>query len=107
MIVDRLNCCTASNISVLRILSQLTENLAPKQGICDSEVPHFTRPSHCNHCPCYRYMEVLDKGKAAAVTIIAETRDKKSGQILFENQATLFIRGAGGFGGRRTGKGIL
>jgi multifunctional beta-oxidation protein len=52
-------------------------------------------------------MEVLDKGKAAAITIIAETRDKKSGQILFENQATLFIRGAGGFGGRRTGKGIL
>lgn len=51
-------------------------------------------------------MEVLDKGKAAAITIIAETRDKQTGQILFENQATLFIRGAGGFGGRRTGKGL-
>jgi len=49
-------------------------------------------------------MEVLDKGKAAAVTIITETRDKHSGQVLFENQATLFIRGAGGFGGRRAGK---
>lgn len=49
-------------------------------------------------------MEILDKGKAASVTIIAETRDKHSGQILFENQATLFIRGAGGFGGRRIGK---
>jgi len=51
-----------------------------------------------------RFMEVLDKGKAAAVTLIAETRDKRSGKILFENQSTLFIRGAGGFGGRRTGK---
>jgi len=50
-----------------------------------------------------RLLEVLDKGKAAAVTIIAETRDKKSGQVLFENQSTLFIRGAGGFGGRRNG----
>lgn len=51
-----------------------------------------------------RLLEVLDKGKAASVTIIAETRDKKTGQVLFENQSTLFIRGAGGFGGRRTGK---
>jgi len=49
-------------------------------------------------------MEVLDKGKAAAVTIIAETRDNQSGKILFENQTTVFIRGAGGFGGRRVGK---
>jgi multifunctional beta-oxidation protein len=52
-------------------------------------------------------MEVLDKGKAAAVTIIAETRDKHSSKVLFENQSTLFIRGAGGFGGRRNGKGIF
>lgn len=53
-----------------------------------------------------RLLEVLDKGKAAAVTIVAETRDKRTGQVLFENQATLFIRGAGGFGGLRTGKGM-
>ena len=50
-------------------------------------------------------MEVLDKGKAAAVTTIIETRDKHSGKIVFENQMTVFIRGAGGFGGRRAGKG--
>ncbi|KAG6864382.1 hypothetical protein C0991_010033 [Blastosporella zonata] len=50
-----------------------------------------------------RLMEVLDKGKAAAVTTIVETRDKKTGQIIFENQSTVFIRGAGGFGGKRTG----
>lgn len=51
-------------------------------------------------------MEVLDKGKAAAVTTIVETRDKRSGQIIFENQSTVFIRGAGGLGGKRTGNGV-
>jgi multifunctional beta-oxidation protein len=50
-------------------------------------------------------MEVLDKGKAAACTIIVQTKDKATGDVIFENQSTLFIRGAGGFGGRRTGKG--
>ncbi|TFY79217.1 hypothetical protein EWM64_g4801 [Hericium alpestre] len=48
-------------------------------------------------------LEVQDKGKAAAVTVITDTKDE-SGQTIFENQTTLFIRGAGGFGGRRNGK---
>jgi len=52
-----------------------------------------------------RILEVLDKGKAAAVTTIVETRDKQTGQLIFENQGTMFIRGAGGFGGKKTGKG--
>jgi len=51
-----------------------------------------------------RILEVLDKGKAAAVTTIVETKDANSGQIIFENQSTVFIRGSGGFGGKRTGK---
>ncbi|KAG5647424.1 hypothetical protein DXG03_000495 [Asterophora parasitica] len=50
-----------------------------------------------------RLMEVLDKGKAAAVTTIVETRDKHTGQVIFENQSTVFIRGAGGFGGKTKG----
>ena len=52
-------------------------------------------------------VEVLDKGKAAAVTAIVETKDKHSGQVIFENQSTVFIRGSGGFGGKRTGKGMF
>ncbi|KAI0368737.1 multifunctional beta-oxidation protein [Pilatotrama ljubarskyi] len=51
-----------------------------------------------------RLMEVLDKGKAAAVTSIVQTKDKHSGQVIFENQSTVFIRGSGGFGGKRSGK---
>jgi hypothetical protein len=52
-----------------------------------------------------RLLEVLDKGKAAAVTSIVETKDKKTGKVIFENQSTVFIRGSGGFGGKREGKG--
>ncbi|OJT15201.1 Peroxisomal hydratase-dehydrogenase-epimerase [Trametes pubescens] len=51
-----------------------------------------------------RLMEVLDKGKAAAVTSIVQTKDKHSGKVIFENQSTVFIRGSGGFGGKRAGK---
>ncbi|CCM04300.1 uncharacterized protein FIBRA_06471 [Fibroporia radiculosa] len=51
-----------------------------------------------------RLMEVLDKGKAAAVTTVVETKDSETGTVIFENQSTVFIRGAGGFGGKRAGK---
>ncbi|KAG8886836.1 hypothetical protein FRB98_000918 [Tulasnella sp. 332] len=49
-----------------------------------------------------KLLEVLDKGKAASVTIQVETKDSK-GNVIIENQSTLFIRGSGGFGGRKTG----
>lgn len=52
-----------------------------------------------------RLLEVLDKGKAAAVTTIVETRDKHSGDLVFENQSTVFIRRAGGFGGKKVSSG--
>lgn len=50
-----------------------------------------------------RLLEVLDKGKAASVTTIVHTKDKATGELLFENQVTVFIRGSGGFGGKRAG----
>lgn len=55
--------------------------------------------------PGHRIIEVLDKGKAAAVTTQVTTKDKKTGTVIFENQSTVFIRGSGGFGGQRVGKG--
>ena len=55
----------------------------------------------------HRIIEVLDKGKAAAVTTQVTTKDKKTGTVIFENQSTVFIRGSGGFGGQRAGKGTL
>ncbi len=53
-----------------------------------------------------RILEVLDKGKAAACTSIVETVDQSTGEVIFENQSTVFIRGSGGFGGKKTGKGM-
>lgn len=44
-------------------------------------------------------------GKAAAVTSIVDTVNKETGETIFENQSTVFIRGSGGFGGKKTGKG--
>lgn len=49
--------------------------------------------------------EVLDKGKAAAVTTFTTTTNKATGEIVFQNQSTVFIRGSGGFGGKKTGVG--
>lgn len=69
----------------------------------------------CDHKPGFhallitwntRLLEVLDKGKAASVTTLVYTRNKATGELLFENQMTVFIRGAGGFGGKRTGAGM-
>lgn len=48
--------------------------------------------------------EVLDKGKAAAVTAVTVTKDASTGKVVCENHSTTFIRGSGGFGGRKTGK---
>jgi len=60
-------------------------------------------PTEANVVNEARLLEVLDKGKAASVTTLVQTRDRDTGQLLFENQATVFIRGAGGFGGKRSG----
>ncbi|KAF9223871.1 NAD(P)-binding protein [Gyrodon lividus] len=60
-------------------------------------------PTEANLVNETRLLEVLDKGKAASVTSIVHTKDKATGKLLFENQVTVFIRGAGGFGGKRTG----
>lgn len=50
-----------------------------------------------------KVIQVLDKGKAAAVTSRVVTKDKHSGKVIFENESTVFVRGSGGFGGPREG----
>ena len=44
-------------------------------------------------------LEIVDKGKAAVVIAEATTVDKETGNELFYNVASSFIRGSGGFGG--------
>ncbi|KDQ14285.1 hypothetical protein BOTBODRAFT_32760 [Botryobasidium botryosum FD-172 SS1] len=50
-----------------------------------------------------KILEVLDKGKAAAVTAAVETKDKETGETIFLNTSTVFLRGCGGFGGKKVG----
>lgn len=50
-----------------------------------------------------KLVEVLDKGAAAVVVTGTTTVDASSGQELFYNESTTFIRGSGGFGGPSKG----
>jgi acyl dehydratase len=43
---------------------------------------------------------VYDKGSGAVIVVDSETKDE-SGTLLFANRASIFVRGAGGFGGER------
>jgi acyl dehydratase len=43
--------------------------------------------------------EIYDKGKAALVILESQAKDEATGQPLFTNRSSLFIRGEGGFGG--------
>lgn len=49
-----------------------------------------------------RIVEITDKGKGASVVVGVSTKDE-SGEVVFENEFTLFIRGSGGFGGPKKG----
>ena len=48
---------------------------------------------------------MYDKGSAGLVVIESESRHAGSGELAFTNRTTLFIRGAGGFGGPRNPEG--
>ncbi|KAG1149564.1 hypothetical protein G6F37_001011 [Rhizopus arrhizus] len=48
-------------------------------------------------------IDVLDKGKGASVVVGVTTVDE-SGEVVFENEFTLFIRGSGGFNGKQKGE---
>ena len=43
---------------------------------------------------------IYDKGSGAVIVVDSETKDE-TGTVLFTNTASLFVRGAGGFGGER------
>ena len=49
----------------------------------------------------YKVQDVLDKGRGMLLLVQIETRDEE-GELLLVNQSSIFVVGAGGFGGSRS-----
>ena len=45
-----------------------------------------------------RVIDLMDKGKAALLILGLTTKDAESGEVIAENEASIFLRGSGGFG---------
>ena len=54
----------------------------------------------------YRVQDVLDKGRGMVLLVQIETRDEE-GELLLVNQSSIFVVGAGGFGGSRSSEHIV
>ncbi|KAF9888875.1 hypothetical protein FE257_008245 [Aspergillus nanangensis] len=63
------------------------------------EVRKFPIPTTANTVTYPKLIDVIDKGNAALVVAGYTTKDVKTGEDLFYNESTVFIRGSGGFGG--------
>ncbi|KAH7017600.1 hypothetical protein EDB80DRAFT_705403 [Ilyonectria destructans] len=68
------------------------------------EVRKFPIPTSANLVSRGRLLEVVDKGKAAIAKSGVTTVDAETGEEIFYNESTVFLRGCGGFGGPSRGK---
>lgn len=66
------------------------------------EIHRFPIPTVGTFVSESKLIDILDKGKAAVAIIGTTTCDKTTGEKIFYNELTLFLRGAGGFGGTPT-----
>jgi len=62
---------------------------------------HKPIPPECKVKSQGKVAEIWDKGKAALVVLEVESREEESGDPLFTNRFSLFLRGEGGFGGEK------
>ncbi|KAF4984858.1 hypothetical protein FZEAL_11 [Fusarium zealandicum] len=68
------------------------------------EVRKFPIPTNARLVSRGRLLEVVDKGNAAIAKSSTTTVDASTGEDVFYNEATIFLRGCGGFGGPKRGK---
>lgn len=83
-------------------MEKLVPNFNPKMllhGEQYLEIRQWPLPIEGHLETTMKPLEIVDKGKAAVVIAEATTIDKKTGNELFYNVASSFIRGSGGFGG--------
>ncbi|KAL0261716.1 bifunctional hydroxyacyl-CoA dehydrogenase/enoyl-CoA hydratase fox2 [Diplodia seriata] len=67
------------------------------------EIRKFPIPTSATLVSYPSLVEVVDKGKSGIIVTGTVTKDKATGEDLFYNESTVFIRGAGGFGGPKKG----
>ena len=67
------------------------------------EIRKFPIPTQSETVSYPKLVEVIDKGAAAVVVTGITTKDANTGEDLFYNEAFIFIRGSGGFGGTSHG----
>ena len=87
-------------------MAELVPNFSPMMllhGEQFLEIRHFPIPTEATLVTYPKLVEVQDKGAAAVIVSGSTTIDKKSGREVFYNESTVFIRGAGGFGGPKKG----
>ena len=63
------------------------------------EIRKFPIPTSGKLITHPRLVEVVDKGKSAIVVTGSITKDAATGEDIFYNESSIFIRGSGGFGG--------
>lgn len=67
------------------------------------EIRKYPVPTEATLVSYPKLIEVVDKGTAGVVTIGTTTKDARTGEDVFYNESTTFIRGSGGFGGPKKG----
>lgn len=88
-------------------LSDLMPNFSPMMllhGEQYLEIRKFPIPTEATLVSYPKLIEVQDKGAAAIAVSGTLTKDKNTGEDVFYNESTVFVRGAGGFGGQAKGK---
>ncbi|KAF2636802.1 peroxisomal multifunctional enzyme type 2 [Massarina eburnea CBS 473.64] len=67
------------------------------------EIRKFPIPTEAKLVSYPSLVEVVDKGAAGIVVTGTTTKDANTGEDIFYNESTVFIRGSGGFGGSNKG----
>ncbi|KAL9112957.1 MAG: hypothetical protein Q9227_002822 [Pyrenula ochraceoflavens] len=87
-------------------ISELVPNFNPMMllhGEQYLEIRKFPIPTAAETISTPRIVEVVDKGNAAIIVTGTTTKHAKTGEDLFYNESTVFIRGSGGFNGPKKG----
>jgi multifunctional beta-oxidation protein len=86
--------------------SEIVPNFSPMMllhGEQYLEVRKWPVPTAARLVSRARLLEVVDKGSASIVKVGVTTQTADSGEDVFYNEMTVFLRGSGGFGGPKRG----